>query len=1066
LAWADGQATLTWDAVTASSDGGYLDPEAVTYTVSTSAGEVVSEAQAATSFSAAVAEPEDGALYLKYSVKANYDAKESAEVVSNGVFLGAYNAPFAVDFTGDDAADFFDQHSIVDANADGRTWKLDGTSAYYPYSTANDGDDWLMSPPVMLEAGQAYIYTITARSQSSYFPERMEVFYGSDATVEAMTTEVIPSTDLVATFTDYTAVIAPTESGKYYFGIHATSDADQYYLRVQGYSIGAPMEATAPAAVEGLKVTPNISGALDATVTFTNPTTDLTGAALSGNVNANIYVDDEFVTSTNGAKGAEMSATVTVAERGTYTIKVVPENLYGEAGVPSSASAYFGPKQPAAAANRNGYESETAAGTVVLVWDPVTTATDGSEILASNITYNVYGVNEDEDGNITLGTQLNSAPITDCTFTIAGEASASQKFVQYVVQSMNLDVEGGYYLTNPICVGPAYEVPALMSADDESLAAYPMAVSVSDSSSSLSIQDEEFVESADGDGAVFAFYGGSVGSEVDLYTGKFKIDGLDNPIVKFYNYKIAEADTNILTVYAMVNGVKTELETIDRDEVENVGGWNEYKVDLSAYKGKTIQLIFAAQTVSYYYTIVDAINICDNLAYDLSAKISAPSKVEAGETFNVTVTVKNEGAQDSGAYTVELFRDGEQVASDGYPILALGESETFEFEQTLGLDVTEATYKAVVSYEQDMDLNNNETEAVKVSRKLSNLPTVTGLAGEKTDAGNVLTWDPIVIDNETPAEYTESFEDAEPWAQDEFDDWTFVDNDGAAVGGFANFDFPGITQEETACAWFVVDYTDEAVYGYSNLVPQDGDKYLASMYNAYGEQNDDWAISPALPGMAQTITFWCRSVSDTYNDDFQVWYSTTDTDLESFTMVEEVGTVTVPAAWTEYSANLPEGTKYFAIRHCSTNQFMLYLDNVTYTRIGGFKGTLAGYNVYRDGVKINDALLTDATYTDAEAGDEAHTYTVTAVYDLGESEFSDAVTIEASGIVSVKGGEGLSISTEGKFIVVKGAGEKAVTINAIDGKTYYNAVGDARVQVNSAIYLVTVGKRTVKVIVR
>jgi hypothetical protein len=238
------------------------------------------------------------------------------------------------------------------------------------------------------------------------------------------------------------------------------------------------------------------------------------------------------------------------------------------------------------------------------------------------------------------------------------------------------------------------------------------------------------------------------------------------------------------------------------------------------------------------------------------------------------------------------------------------------------------------------------------------------------------------------------------------------------------------------------------------------------MYNAYGEQNDDWAISPALPGMAQTITFWCRSVSDTYNDDFQVWYSTTDTDLESFTMVEEVGTVTVPAAWTEYSANLPEGTKYFAIRHCSTNQFMLYLDNVTYTRIGGFKGTLAGYNVYRDGVKINDALLTDATYTDAEAGDEAHTYTVTAVYDLGESEFSDAVTIEASGIVSVKGGEGLSISTEGKFIVVKGAGEKAVTINAIDGKTYYNAVGDARVQVNSAIYLVTVGKRTVKVIVR
>ena len=65
-----------------------------------------------------------------------------------------------------------------------------------------------------------------------------------------------------------------------------------------------------------------------------------------------------------------------------------------------------------------------------------------------------------------------------------------------------------------------------------------------------------------------------------------------------------------------------------------------------------------------------------------------------------------------------------------------------------------------------------------------------------------------------------------------------------------------------------------------------------------------------------------------------------------------------------------------------------------------------GYNVYRDGVKINTALLTVNTYADMDLAFNmapGYTYNVTAVYDEGESVYSTAVVIKIDGIGFVKG---------------------------------------------------------------
>ncbi|NTW26420.1 MAG: hypothetical protein HGA37_17105, partial [Lentimicrobium sp.] len=63
-----------------------------------------------------------------------------------------------------------------------------------------------------------------------------------------------------------------------------------------------------------------------------------------------------------------------------------------------------------------------------------------------------------------------------------------------------------------------------------------------------------------------------------------------------------------------------------------------------------------------------------------------------------------------------------------------------------------------------------------------------------------------------------------------------------------------------------------------------------------------------------------------------------------------------------------------------------------------------GYNVYRNGVKLNATLLTGTTYADLGlARNTAYTYNVTSVYDEGESAFSAPVVVNTKGVGVVNG---------------------------------------------------------------
>lgn len=149
------------------------------------------------------------------------------------------------------SASSISNYTIVNGNKDSYTWyynKLKSSVDYDSMMARNGSDDWLITPAIVLEAGMKYYYTVYARSFTASTAERIEACVGESNTVEDMTQKIIEPTD-VATgeYTPFTGSYTPVTSGKYYFGLHAITPADQMTLSINRIEILAD-----DTAVEGI----------------------------------------------------------------------------------------------------------------------------------------------------------------------------------------------------------------------------------------------------------------------------------------------------------------------------------------------------------------------------------------------------------------------------------------------------------------------------------------------------------------------------------------------------------------------------------------------------------------------------------------------------------------------------------------------------------------------------------------------------------------------------------------------------------------------------------------------
>ena len=99
----------------------------------------------------------------------------------------------------------------------------------------------------------------------------------------------------------------------------------------------------------------------------------------------------------------------------------------------------------------------------------------------------------------------------------------------------------------------------------------------------------------------------------------------------------------------------------------------------------------------------------------------------------------------------------------------------------------------------------------------------------------------------------------------------------------------------------------------------------------YNYAPPQYLISPELFGTDEglAVEFQYKNNSLAYCERFQVGWSTTDADVDSFTWEEE--TTVSNTRWKRYHTLLPAGTKFVAVRCNSYDQFYLYLDDFSFT---------------------------------------------------------------------------------------------------------------------------------------
>lgn len=127
--------------------------------------------------------------------------------------------------------DEFKAWTIVDENADEKTWQYDSDSTppvFYSYHSTNSANDWFISPAITpTESGSAIV---KFKVKGSSYIEKMEVFTGNSASVDAMTNRVCDVLAFNNTEKTLIYIINVTANEPLHLGFHACSDPDKWRL--------------------------------------------------------------------------------------------------------------------------------------------------------------------------------------------------------------------------------------------------------------------------------------------------------------------------------------------------------------------------------------------------------------------------------------------------------------------------------------------------------------------------------------------------------------------------------------------------------------------------------------------------------------------------------------------------------------------------------------------------------------------------------------------------------------------------------------------------------------------
>lgn len=985
-----GKATVTWEAPKEGLHKGYMGP--LTYDVFRNVGEEstkVAEGISATSFSEVV--PKGKLSAYSYSVQAINGPKRSAIATSDGkIFGNALEVPFFDDFP---TAASFKLYTVIDVNEDKSTWGWNsskGGSCVYRYNKKNDADDWLISPPIQMKQGKAYNVSFKAAAGLSMFPERLEVKWGNDKTVEAMEKEILPATDIASVkYQEFTKRIEPAADGNYYIGFHAISKANEFRLTLDSLSVEVAAEAKAPAMVDNLTAAADPTAALKATLKFNAPTKAVDGSALTDLTKIVVSCGERVVkTITAPAPGSAQEAVDENAVNGENAYTVVAYNAH-DFGLKASVKVYVGQDVPVLGKIKT--TDQTTA--VKLGWE-VPTGVHKGVILPAEVTYNIHSVTDDGKLGDKLGSVKGS---TGYTVSDLNTNEGKQKYQHWAVNAENVAGTSGW-AAGALIVGAPYTLPFHNSFKDGTVEEKFVGLERTSGKTSWALTNDV---SSDDDNGSLIFLPTKPGVST-IVMGKTTLQGASNPRLIFDYRGDGEAKEKVEMRFQKKNGEVTEPVWTNAG-VANDGKWKNYIVNIPAELANEeyvlLRVVGIADEISEDAVYVDNINIADPYQKDAGVELTAPESLKKGQTAKFSVKVTNLGLDKLEKAKVALTVNDKVVKEE-----TLGKSLSFMQNSVLSVDYKttsmdasdKLSVKATVNLDGDLEPDNNEASA-DVSLEIPDVKAPQNLRGEKSGSATAvkLAWDAPAT---TITSVTDDFESYKAWGTS-FGDWTTVDNDHGRAGSLTQGTQYQHQGEEFA---FLNWQPSDLFKSGQGLDPHSGTKAAVAIYQIDESGKnfvdaDNWLISPQLSGKAQTVSFWVNNLKATDGsgaESFDVLSSTSGSDPDSFVKIGETH-VQDAAQWTEVKVDVPEGTKYFAIHHITSKDkaFIFMIDDAKFEAGSG----PVSYNIYRDGELIGSTskLVSD----DLKAPDnKEHKYCVTAVYADGSesapAEISVATAIQ------------------------------------------------------------------------
>lgn len=913
----------------------------------------------------------------------------------------------------------FETFIVADENSDQNTWQYDDIMQAAKSARDYDADDWLITPVFALDQGKTYELRFKAYNEMEG-TETLSIFMGTGRRVSSMTINLLPETAISTTTSQtYTATFVVEESDDYRIGFHHCTKDDPYsnYLFIDDISLEETTSMSAPAPVSELAVEPGAQGALSATVTMRAPVETIDQQSLTDLTSVSLYRDSQLIhTFDNPLPGSLLSFTDQEGlTNGMHTYKAIATNPQGSSA-PTETETYIGTDIPGAVENLHfTYDYDTHQ--AIVTWDAPTKGAHGGYIDPSTLRYSLRKYPLTSEKTITpkpiSGTRYEDYVDIAWLDSVAEERyrETEEKYHYPVARTIVIDGQGQMYYyvkavsdigtgpestTETRLIGDAYDLPFEESFPNGWSTHYWYKPVTPGRSRWYEISDTRFAQDGD-DG--FLAYSASVIDETSTtlsettmaQSGRLSLSDVINPYISLY-YRYVYAMAHPLLIKVSTDGQTfTTVATLDTSDESLAGQYVRAIVPLpgianaeSCYVALETTLVNTTELI-----YVDNIIIYDQKDHDLTARLShLPSHLKSDESRNVGVTLTNMGNQDvaASAYTIDVLVNGRVAGSATGPAIAALAMESVNVPVTAPVSAPTPSEVCVrVNYDSDQNTINDisASEQVKVKHPAYPVPQELQLL---QDAGALLSWQAPLQPRSTDQSVTDGFESYADFTITDIGDWVLIDGDRTLTYSWGeDYNWPNRTQPHA----FIVMTPKEVD------LPNTGGKGLSSNWQAHSGDKmlmsssfmaDDWLISTELSGRAQTISFYARA-TNSFTETFDVRYSTTDTEPSSFVRIGDEVTFN-GAAWRQFNYDLPDGSRYFAIHKTSQNGSMFFVDDVTFIpdTLARQDIHLLGYNVYRDGERVNDELVTQTTYI----GDSTEgTYTVTAVYDKGESACSN-----------------------------------------------------------------------------